>query len=255
MAPADTFLTRLQAGVPQIGICLDLASPLATEVVAGAGFDWALIDMEHGPNDLHTVLAQLQVLAGYDTTALVRPTSTDPIAIKRLLDLGAPGLLLPMVQSVEQARDVVAATRFAPRGARGVGGATRANGFGRAPHASDDTDTTVVLVQVETRQALAQAEDIAAVSGIDGVFFGPRDIAADLGHLGDPSHQDVWALILPVAMRLIAKGVPVGTHMHDAAFAKRLISAGFTYVACATDTEALARSSDAHLAQMRSESP
>lgn len=255
MAPTNPFLTRLKAGVPQIGICLDLASPLATEVVAGAGFDWALIDMEHGPNDLHTVLAQLQVLAGYDTTALVRPTSTDPIAIKRLLDLGAPGLLLPMVQSVAQARDVVAATRFPPYGSRGIGGATRANGFGRAPRTADSPDSTVVLVQVETREALTQAEAIAAVAGIDGVFFGPRDIAADLGHLGDPSHKDVWALILPVAMRLIAKGIPVGTHMQDTAFAKRLISAGFTYMACATDTGVLARSSDAHLAEMRSKSP
>ena len=206
----NPFLAGLRAGKPQIGIWISLGSPFAAEAVAGAGFDWALIDMEHSPNDLVSVMGQLQVFAGYETAAIVRPEWNDPVLIKRLLDIGAPGLLLPMVQTVDEAVSAVAATRYPPRGIRGVSGTTRANKFGRiSDYFSRIEDETAVLLQVETRAALAVAGQIGAVDGCSGVFFGPADIAADMGFLGQPMHAEVWALILPVAKRLMAAGIPV----------------------------------------------
>lgn len=250
--PTNPFLAAIRAGKPQIGIWLSLANPFAAEIVAGAGFDWALIDMEHAPNDLQSVMAQLQVLAAYDTTALVRPDWNDPVKIKRLLDAGAPGLLVPMVQNPAEAKSAISASRYPPRGVRGVSGTTRANNFGRIQNYFADTeDQTAILLQLETRAALAQADDISSIDGVDGVFFGPADIAADMGLLGQPMHDDVWAAILPVAKRLIAQGIPVGTLVTDPSFAKRLLGQGFGFVACGLDTAILARGSDALLAQMR----
>jgi 4-hydroxy-2-oxoheptanedioate aldolase len=249
---ANPFLAAIRAGRPQIGVWLSLASPFAAEVVAGAGFDWALIDMEHSPNDLTSVMRQLQVLAGYGTTALVRPEWNDPVLVKRLLDVGAPGLLFPMVQSVEEAARAVAATRYPPLGIRGVSGTTRANRFGRvSDYFARVADETAVLVQVETRAAVAEAVRIGAVDGVDGVFFGPADIAADMGLLGQPMHPDVWALILPAARALMAKGVPVGTLISDVTLARSLLAEGFLFVACGQDTGLLARAADNLLKSMK----
>ena len=248
----NKFLAGLRAGKPQLGIWVSLASPFAAEVVAGAGFDWALIDMEHSPNDLTSVMGQLQVFASYPTTALVRPEWNDPVLVKRLLDIGAPGLLFPMVQSVEEARKAVAAARYPPRGIRGVSGSTRANHFGRIPdYLAKVEDETAILLQVETRAAVALASQIGAVEGVDGIFFGPSDIAADMGLLGQPMHKDVWDFILPAAKRLIAEGVPVGTLVQDVGFARRLLDQGFTLVACGVDTTILARGADALLTAMK----
>ncbi len=248
----NPFLAALRARRPQLGIWVSLASPFAAEVVAGAGFDWALIDMEHSPNDLTSVLGQLQVFASFPTTALVRPEWNDAVLVKRLLDLGAPGLLFPMVQSADEARRAVAACGYPPRGVRGVSGSTRANNFGRvSDYFARVEDETAILVQVETRAAVAAASAIGAVAGVDGVFFGPSDIAADLGLLGQPMHADVWALILPAAARLMAAGVAVGTLVVDPAFARKLLADGFSFVACGVDTALLARGADALLAAMR----
>jgi 4-hydroxy-2-oxoheptanedioate aldolase len=250
--PENPFLKAIRGGQPQIGIWLSLSTPYAAEAVAGAGFDWALIDMEHSPNDLQTVMAQLQVLAAYHTTPLVRPDWNDPIKVKRLLDAGAPGLLFPMVQTVAEAQAAVAATRYPPRGNRGVSGTTRANKFGRIKdYFTRIEDETAVLVQAETQSALNEVDAIAEIEGVDGVFFGPADIAADLGLLGQPMHDDVWAAILPAARNLIAKNVPVGTLVLDPEFARRLIGDGFSFVACGSDAGLLARGSDRLLASMR----
>ncbi len=247
----NPFLAALRAGKPQIGIWISLSSPFAAEAVAGAGFDWALIDMEHSPNDLVSVMGQLQVFAGYQTSAIVRPEWNNPVLIKRLLDIGAPGLLLPMVQTVGEAVQAVAATRYPPRGIRGVSGTTRANKFGRiSDYFSRIEDETAVLLQVETRAALAVAGQIGAVDGCSGVFFGPADIAADMGFLGQPMHAEVWALILPVAKRLIAAEIPVGSLVSDAAFARKLLDEGFAFVACGTDAGLLARGADSLLKTM-----
>lgn len=248
----NTFLAALRAGKPQLGVWVGLTSPFAAEIVAGAGFDWAMIDMEHSPNDLNSTLGQLQAFAAYDTTAMVRPEWNDAVLVKRLLDIGASGLLFPMVQSVDEAKKAIAATRYPPNGIRGVSTATRANTFGRTTdYFTKSEDQLAVLLQVETRAAVNLAVDIGKVPGCDGVFFGPADIGADMGLLGQPLHPDVWAFILPKARELIAAGIPVGTLVGDTAFARKLLDEGFTFVACGVDTSILAHGVDALLKTMK----
>ena len=249
---ANPFTHAIRAGKKQIGLWVSLANPFAAEIVAPAGYDWVVLDMEHSPSELTSILGQLQVFAAYPTTAIVRPDWNDPVKVKRLLDMGAPGLLFPMVQNVAEAEGAVAASRYPPRGIRGVGGTTRGNRFGRVDdYFSKVEDETTILVQVETRAALAQAEAIGAVDGVNGVFFGPADIAADMGLLGQPMAPAVWEAIWPVARALMAKDVPVGTLVSDPAFATRLLNDGFTFVACGSDIGLLAKGSDALLAQVR----
>jgi 4-hydroxy-2-oxoheptanedioate aldolase len=250
--PENPFTRALARKDKQIGLWISLSSNFAAEVVASAGFDWALVDMEHSPNDYFSVLGQLQAFAASGTTALVRVEWNDAVAVKRLLDLGAPGLLFPMIQSVEEAERAVAATRYPPRGQRGVSAATRATAFGRiTDYTARIEEETAVLVQLESRAAVAQAEEIGAVDGVSGVFFGPADIAADIGKLGHALDPEVWDLIRPAAQRLIAKGVPVGTLVNDPDLAADLLNDGFTFVACGTDTVLLARAADGLLAKMR----
>lgn len=250
--PANPFLSAIRAGKPQIGLWASLASNYATEVVAGAGYDWVLVDMEHAPGDVMTTLGQLQAIAPYGSTAIVRTPWNDAVMVKRLLDIGAPGLLFPMVQTVDEARAAVAATRYPPDGIRGVAGSIRASRFGRiTDYHTRVGDETCVLIQLETKGALDRAAEIAAVKGVDGIFFGPADIAADMGLIGQPMHADVWARIMPVARALIDAGMPVGTLVTDPAFAADLLNDGFTFVACGTDTGLLAKGADNLLAQMR----
>lgn len=251
---SNPFTQALRTGEKQIGLWVSLSSGFAAEIVATSNYDWVLLDMEHSPNELSTAMHQLQVFAASSTTAIVRPDWNDPVKVKRLLDIGAPGLLFPMVQSVEEAEQAVAATRYPPRGIRGVSGATRANAFGRtADYFQRIEDETTVIVQLETRAALEQAEAIAGVDGISGVFFGPADIAADIGHLGKPMDPEVWELILPIAKKLIDQGTAVGTLVLDAAFAAKLLNDGFTFVACGSDLSLLAKGADALLANVKSE--
>lgn len=250
--PSNPFLSAIRAGRPQIGIWVTLSQAFAAEAVAGAGFDWALIDMEHSPNDLQSVMGQLQAFAPYKTTTIVRPEWNDPVLVKRLLDAGAPGLLFPMVQSPKEAASAVSATRYPPRGIRGVSNMTRANRFGRIEdYFTRIEEETAVLVQAETRAAVAMADQLGSVDGVDGVFFGPADIAADMGHLGNAMHEDVWEVIMPAAKNLMAKGIPVGTLVTDAAFAENLINEGFSFVACGTDAGLLAKGADALLKSMK----
>ncbi len=249
---SNPFTHALAAGDKQIGLWISLCSNFVAEVTAHAGYDWALIDMEHSPNDYFSVLGQLQAFAASNTTAIVRVEWNDAVAVKRLLDLGAPGLLFPMVNSVREAERAVAATRYPPRGVRGVSGATRATRFGRvSDYVARVEEETTVLLQVETRAAVAEAESIAAVDGVHGIFFGPGDIAADIGKVGNPMDPEVWDLIRPAAQKLIAKGMPVGTLVLDPAFAATLLNEGFSFVACGTDASLLARASDGLLAQVK----
>jgi 4-hydroxy-2-oxoheptanedioate aldolase len=208
--------------------------------------------MEHTPNDINTVLGQLQAFAPSGSTAIVRPAWNDAVLVKRLLDLGASGLLFPMIQSVEEAERAVASTRYPPRGIRGVSGTTRANAFGKVSDYFDRIeDETTVLIQLETRAAIEQAEAIASVDGINGVFFGPADIAADIGMLGQPMCDAVWELIMPAARRLMSQGVPVGTLVFDGERAAQLLDEGFTFVACGSDLSLLAKGADALLASVK----
>ena len=249
----NAFTAALGRGDKQIGLWITLCSNFVADVTAPAGYDWALVDMEHSPNDYQSVLGQLQAYAASDTTAIVRVEWNDTVAVKRLLDLGAPGILFPMIQSVEEAEQAIAATRYPPRGVRGVAGATRATKFGRiTDYVARVENETTVLLQLETRAAVEQAEAIATVDGVNGIFFGPGDIAADIGKVGKPMDPEVWALIKPAAQKLIARGIPVGTLVLDPAFASELLNEGFTFVACGTDASLLAKASDHLLATVKS---
>ena len=250
--PENSFLKALRGGQQQVGLWISLSSPYAAEAVAPAGYDWALLDMEHSPNELHTLLGQLQAFAASGTTAIVRPDWNDAVKVKRLLDLGAPGLLFPMVETPDEARAAVAACRYPPRGKRGVAGTTRANGFGRIEdYYSRVEQETAILIQLETRAAVENAETFADVEGVDGIFFGPADIGADIGLLGQPMAPEVWDLIRPAARRLIDRGMPVGTLVSDADFAGQLLNEGFSFVACGSDAGLLARGADRLLEIMR----
>jgi len=248
----NAFLAAIREGRPQVGLWVSMANNYSAEVVASAGYDWLLVDMEHSPSDMNTVLGQLQAIAPHGSTAIVRPPWNDTVMVKRLLDVGAPGLLFPMVQSVDEAQAAVAACRYPPNGVRGVAGSIRANNFGRiTDYYANADDQTAVIVQVESRSAVAQALEIGQVDGVDGVFFGPADIAADMGLLGKHMSDDVWNLILPAARKLMNAGIPVGTLVTDPDFAQKLLAEDFTFVACGTDTNLLAKGADALLAQMR----
>ena len=248
----NAFTHALAAGEKQIGLWVSLGSNFAAEVVAPSAYDWVLLDMEHSPNELPSILAQLQVFAASDSTAIVRPAWNDPVLVKRLLDIGARGLLFPMIQSVEEAEQAVASTRYPPRGIRGVSGSTRANAFGRVTDYFERIeDETTIILQLETAAAVARAEEIAAVDGVSGIFFGPADIAADIGELGKPMCPAVWDLIRPAAQMLIGKGIPVGTLVFDPAFAVQLLREGFTFVACGSDAGLLAKGADRLLEEVK----
>lgn len=248
----NPFTHAIAAKDKQLGFWIGLCSPFAADITAHAGFDWAVIDMEHAPNDYLTVAGQLQAFAASSTTAIVRPDWNDPVKVKRLMDLGAEGLLFPMVQTVAEAEKAIAATRYPPRGNRGVSGMMRGNRFGRIEdYNARVEDETTVLIQLETRAALSRAADIAAVDGVSGIFFGPADIAADMGYLGDPMHPAVWEAIHAAAAIVMDMGLPVGTLVSDPDFAADLLKAGFTFVAIGQDTATLARATDALLAEVK----
>ena len=250
--PANRFLEAIRAGEQQIGLWVSLGSGFSAEAVAGAGFDWLLIDMEHAPTELGAVFAQMQAVAPYDGSVIVRPPWNDPVVVKRLLDAGAQNVLFPMVQNADEAALAAASMAYPPAGIRGVSGLTRATRFGRVKdYFGRVNDALGTIVQVETQAAMAQVAEIGAVPGVDGVFFGPADIGADMGILGNPNDPAIWDAIRPAARKLMDAGVPVGTLVFDAAFAKELLAEGFTFVACGSDLQLLARGADALAATMR----
>lgn len=249
---SNPFRQALQSGEKQIGLWVSLSSNFAAEVIAPSNYDWVLLDMEHSPNDLSSILSQLQVFAAGTTNTIVRPEWNDPVLVKRLLDIGARNLLFPMIQSVEEAKKAVASTRYPPRGIRGVSGSTRANAFGRVTdYFQNAQNEPTVIVQLETLVAIERAQEIASVDGVNGVFFGPGDIAADMGLLGKPMDAAVWKLVQPMAKKLIDDGIAVGTLVLDPNFAAQLLNDGFTFVACGSDTSLLARASDNLLAKVK----
>ncbi|MQY22587.1 HpcH/HpaI aldolase family protein [Nocardia macrotermitis] len=241
---------------PLAGMWVCSGSPLIAEICAGSGLDWLLIDMEHGPNGLESVLAQLQSIAVYPITPVVRVASDDPVHIEQVLDLGAQNLLVPMVSSAEQARRIVEATRYPPCGRRGVGSAlARSARWNRVEGYLTDAESHVSLyVQVETIDAVAVAGDIAAVDGIDGVFVGPSDLAASMGLLGQQAHPDVVAAVLRAFEAVIAQGIPVGVNAFDPAVADAYLAEGAAFVLVGADVALLARGSEALAARFITES-
>jgi 4-hydroxy-2-oxoheptanedioate aldolase len=244
--PQNRFKRALASGETQIGLWLSLASPAATEVAAGAGFDWLLIDMEHAPNELTDVAHHLRAAEGGTAEPVVRVPWNDPVMVKRLLDIGARSLLFPFVQSAEEARRAVAATRYPPQGIRGFAGTTRANRYGRvAGYAARAAEEICVLVQCETRKAVAEIPAIAALDGIDGVFIGPADLAADMGHLADTQHPEVQAAILAAGKAIAASGKAPGFLSLREDETRRVLAGGFRFVAVHTDVALLARQTEA----------
>lgn len=249
----NPFKAAIAEHKPQIGLWNSLCSNVAADVVSSTGFDWALLDMEHSPNDERTVLGQMQAMQQGDTVPIIRPPWNDFVMTKRLLDIGACGFLFPMIQTVEEAEAAVAATRYPPRGIRGVSMAHRGNKYGRVTDYFERfEDELAVLVQIETRGALSRTAEITAVDGVDGVFFGPADIAADMGLLGQATHPDVWAAIGEAAKVVNAAGKPTGTLVQTADKAVELFGDGFSFVACGSDLGLLARSADTLLANVKS---
>ena len=240
----NTFKAALKSGErAQIGLWLGLADPVCAEICAGAGFDWLLIDGEHAPNDIRTILAQLQAVAPYPAHPIVRPVSGDVQLIKQLLDIGAQTLLVPMVESAEQARQLVSAMRYAPAGIRGVGAAlARASQWNRVTnYLHEANDQMCLLVQVETRSGIDNLEAIAGVEGVDGVFIGPSDLSAALGQLGKPGHPDVQQVIEDAIRRIRLSGRAAGILTTDEAQARRYLSLGCTFVAVGLDGNLLMR--------------
>lgn len=250
--PVNTFKRALVEGRPQIGLWSSLCSNWAAEVLAPAGFDWILIDMEHSPNEINTVLGQLQVYESVPTIPVVRPAWNDPVLIKRVLDLGVYNLLLPMVQTADDAEAAVRATRYPPSGIRGVSLNQRGNRFGRIKDYVERIESELcVLVQIETEASLERLDEIANVEGVDGVFFGPADLSASLGLIGQPGHPDVWAAIETGLERCKRAGKPCGILVGQETDALRCLRSGFAYVAVGSDIALLARSADGLAARMR----
>ncbi len=247
--PINTFKRRLREPAPLLGLWVALADPYPAELCAGIGYDWLLLDGEHAPNDLRTLLAQLQAIAPYRSHPVVRPPSGDPNLIKQLLDIGALTLLVPMVETAAQAQDLVRATRYPPAGIRGVGSAlARASRFNLVPDYLARADAEIcLLVQIETLRGLENLDAIAAVDGVDGVFIGPSDLAASMGHLGQPGHPAVQAAIDAAMRRIAASGKAGGILATDDGFARRMIAAGCRFVAVGIDVSLLVRGARALL--------
>ena len=242
--PANHFKRAIKAGQQQIGLWCSLASNVSVEIVAGSGFDWLLLDTEHSPNEVPMVYSQLQAVMENRVHPIVRPPWNDQVMIKRFLDAGVQTLLVPMVQTQAEAEQAVASTRYPPRGVRGFASASRSSRFGRVKdyHARAEEEICV-LVQIETRQGLDNLEAIASVDGVDGVFIGPGDLSASLGHVGNAGHPDVLAAIDNAIERIKACGKPVGILTGDEKLANKYIDQGCAFVAVGSDQSLLARGS------------
>lgn len=232
----NPFKAALAAGKPQLGIWCSIPSPTVAEVLGQSAFDWVLFDAEHTPVELSGLVPMMQAAASGKAHTAARPPWNDPVLIKRVLDSGAQTILLPFVQTPDEAAQAVAATRYPQGGIRGVAGATRAGRYGRDKQylhrASDDI---CVLVQVETGEALARIDSIAATDGVDGVFIGPSDLSASLGHIGNPGHPEVQDAIKEAALKIRAAGKAPGILATNAADARKYLDWGFLFVACSLD--------------------
>jgi 4-hydroxy-2-oxoheptanedioate aldolase len=237
--PADrnTFKAALQGKRPQIGLWLNMAEALPAEVAGQAGFDWLVIDAEHGPNDLRSIMAQLQALSLSPSEIVVRPPVGETWIIKQLLDVGVRTLLVPMVDSAEQAKALVEAVRYPPAGKRGMGAAVaRASRFNTVADYVDTADDEIcLLVQAETMAAIEDLERIAAVDGVDGIFIGPADLSADMGYRGRFEAPEVQEVIEKAIGRIIAAGKPAGILTFSETLNRRYLDLGATFVAVGAD--------------------
>ncbi len=232
----NQFRADLLAGKRLIGCWCSLANPITTEVLGLAGFDWLLLDGEHAPNDVASFIPQMMALKDSRSAPVVRPSWNNPVEIKRLLDAGFYNFLIPFIESADEARRAVAATRYPPQGIRGVSIAHRSNRFGTVPDYLQGVNEQIsVMVQIESRKGVAAAAEIAALDGIDGLFIGPADLAASLGHLGNSNHAEVQDAMAQVFAAAKAAGKPVGTLAGVEADARRYLAQGASFVAVGSD--------------------
>ena len=235
--PINQFKQRLRRGEAQIGLWVASGDPSVAEICSHTGFDWLVIDGEHGPNGLRDVLAQLRAVGDTRSQPVVRVKDDDRAGIKQVLDIGATSLLVPMIESAEQARQVVASVQYPPAGKRGIGAAlARASAYNTHRDYLDAADAQIcLLLQIESRAGLAALDDILAVDGVDGVFIGPADLAADMGHRGNPTHPEVRARVEEAISRIVAAGKPAGMLSSNRDFSSRCLALGATFVAVGSD--------------------
>ena len=247
----------LKAGKKTAGAWAQLCSATSAEILCRAGFDWILIDMEHSPADLQTLIAQLQAMGPYGVVPLVRAPWNDLVWIKRILDAGAYGVMIPSVNTREQALAAVQACKYPPVGVRGIAGSPRAAGFGRdtAAYLKRANDEILVILQVETPQAIEHLEEIGKVPGVDALFIGPMDLSTSMGHLGNPAHPEVQAAIARVEAKAKALGMPLGTISAGWEQAKALYDRGYQLVTLLSDVILLSKASADALAKFREAFP
>jgi 4-hydroxy-2-oxoheptanedioate aldolase len=251
--PANPFKKALAQGQPQIGLWLGFASSYTGELLAGVGFDWLVVDAEHSPNDPKSVLSQLQAIAPYAAQAVVRPVSDDVALLKQYLDVGAQTLLIPMIDTPEQAARVVAATRYPPRGVRGVGSAlARASRWSQVDDYLHQCESELcILVQVETTKGIENLSGIAHTEGVDGVFFGPSDLAASMGLLGRSNDSAVQNVITRGIQTVTDAGKAAGVLCTDPAIARKYLDLGAKFVAVGLDTLLLVTAARGLLSEFR----
>jgi 4-hydroxy-2-oxoheptanedioate aldolase len=242
----NRFKRAIKEGKRQIGLWVALGDATSAELCAGAGFDWLLLDAEHGPNDLRSILAQLQAIAPYDTHPIVRLQVGDTHLIKQILEIGAQTLLIPMVETPEQAASLVAAMQYPPHGMRGVGAVLgRSSRWNRMPnYLKQAGDEMCLLVQIETIRGLENLKAIARVPGVDGVFIGPADLSASMGHLGNMTHPEVLATIERCIGEIRAANKAAGILMGDEKLVQRYFELGCTFIAVGADTLVLSQGAD-----------
>lgn len=252
-APKNTFKQALKDGKVQVGLWQALANAYTVEISAGAGYDWLLLDAEHAPNDIPLLVSQLQAMKGTASHAVIRPPIGETWIIKQLLDIGAQTLLVPMVESGRQAEALVKAVRYPPHGVRGVGAAlARASHFNRIPdYLQTANEEVCLLLQVESRAGLTALDEIASTEGVDGVFIGPADLAADMGYLGKPGAPEVQAEVENALRRIQSHGKAAGILIGDLSLAKRYVEIGATFVAIGNDVTLLANATSKLLADFK----
>ena len=232
----NQFRKDLIAGKNLIGCWCSLASPITTEVLGLAGFDWLLLDGEHSPNDVLSFVPQLMALKDSPSAPVVRPQWNDTVQIKRLLDAGFHNFLIPFVQSADDARAAVAATRYPPQGVRGLSVSQRNNRYGTVKdYFKVVNDNIAVMVQIENMTGVEAIDEICGVEGVDGVFIGPGDLSATMGYIGNPAHPEVQAVIARICTRAKAHGTPVGILAPAEADARRYLEMGISFVAVGSD--------------------
>lgn len=240
-APVNNFKSALARDAQLIGLWLGLANPYTAEMAAQSGFDWLLIDGEHAPNDVPIIMAQLQALHGYPVVPVVRPPSDDRVLLKQYLDIGVQTLLVPMVDCADQAREIIRSVHYAPKGVRGVGaGLARASQFNAIPdYLTTADDEICLLLQVESMAGIAALDDILGLEGVDGIFVGPADLAADMGHMGQPNVPEVQAVVVDALTRINTAGKASGILTSDPVLLQQYREIGVNFLAVGSDVGVL----------------